>query len=100
MIGLVPLGVRTVHDIIKNHRRKKSNEMWLTGGPERDCQPCCASRPHGAVRTFGVTAWKTGRGTINMSTTGMHDHSRQHAHVVDVVDTETPFPHVRGVGRA
>jgi hypothetical protein len=30
VIGLVPLGVRTVHDMIKNHLRKKSSEMWLT----------------------------------------------------------------------
>jgi hypothetical protein len=30
VIGLVPLGIRTVFDMIKNHRRKKNNDMWLT----------------------------------------------------------------------
>lgn len=30
VIGLVPLGVRTVFDMIKNHRRKKNSDMWLT----------------------------------------------------------------------
>lgn len=30
VIGLMPLGFRTVHDMIKNHQRKKSNEMSLT----------------------------------------------------------------------
>lgn len=30
VFGLVPLGVRTVHDMVKNRRRKKSNDMLLT----------------------------------------------------------------------
>jgi hypothetical protein len=30
VIGLVPLGVRSVVDMIKNRRRKKNSDMWLT----------------------------------------------------------------------
>ncbi len=30
VIGLVPLGVRSVSDMIRNHRRKKTNEMLTT----------------------------------------------------------------------
>ena len=30
VFGLVPLGVRTVHDMVKNRRRKTGNHMLLT----------------------------------------------------------------------
>jgi hypothetical protein len=30
VIGLVPLGVRSVHDMIKNRRKKKNSDMWAT----------------------------------------------------------------------
>lgn len=30
VIGLVPLGVRSIHDMVRNHRHKKNSEMWTT----------------------------------------------------------------------
>jgi hypothetical protein len=30
VFGLVPLGVKTIHDMIKNRRRKKLSEQWTT----------------------------------------------------------------------